>query len=104
MGDEQSIEEDVKVRAPPAPAYTYLVQPDEFVPAPIDFQQLELLGQMPPAQRVRSMLATENWIRAGIRGTLKKRFPHMSQRELNLRVLAYLTPLRGITVEELLSR
>jgi len=50
------------------------------------------------------MLATENWIRAGLRGTFAKRFPGMSQRELNLRVLAYLTPLRGVTVEELLNR
>lgn len=80
------------------------MQPAAFVPDPIDFEQLVLLGRMPPAQRVRAMLATENWIRAGIRGTLSRRFPHMSQRELNLRVLAYLTPLRGITVEELLSR
>lgn len=80
------------------------MQPAAFVPDPIDFEQLALLGRMPPAQRVRAMLATENWIRAGIRGTLSRRFPEMSQRELNLRVLAYLTPLRGITVEELLSR
>lgn len=75
-----------------------------FVPDPIDFKQLELLGQMPPERRVQAMLATEHWIRAGLRGTLSKRFPEMSDRELNLRVLAYLTPLRGITVEELLRR
>lgn len=74
------------------------VQPETFEPAPIDFQQLELLGRLPPAHRVRAMLATENWIRAGLRGTLSKRFPNMSQRELNLRVLAYLTPLRGVTI------
>ncbi len=80
------------------------MQPEAFEPDPIDFQQLELLGHLPPANRVRAMLATENWIRAGLRGTFSKRFPHMSQRELNLRVLAYLTPLRGVTVEELLSR
>jgi hypothetical protein len=76
----------------------------EFVPDPIDFQQLEILGRMPPAKRVQAMLATERWIRAGLRGTLARRFPEMSDRELNLRVLAYLTPLRGVTVEELLSR
>jgi hypothetical protein len=75
-----------------------------FVPDPIDFQQLEILGCMSPDKRVQAMLATENWIRAGLRGTFAKRFPEMSDRELNLRVLAYLTPLRGITVEELLNR
>jgi len=80
------------------------VQPSDFVPDPIDIQQLQLLGRMPPSRRVQAMLATENWIRAGLRGTFAKRFPGMSQRELNLRVLAYLTPLRGVTVEELLNR
>jgi hypothetical protein len=75
-----------------------------FVPDPIDFQQLEILGRMPPQTRVRAMLATEHWVRAGLRGTLSKRFPEASDRELNLRVLAYLTPLRGITIEELLHR
>jgi len=38
------------------------------------------------------MLATENWIRAGLRRTFAKRFAGMLQRALNLRVLAYLTP------------
>jgi hypothetical protein len=80
------------------------VHAETFEPDPIDFQQLALLGRLPHAHRVRAMLATENWIRAGIRGTLSKRISHMPQRELNLRVLAYLTPLCGITVEELLSR
>jgi len=75
-----------------------------FEPDPIDFQQLELLGRLSPAKRVQAMLATEEWIRAGLRGTFQKRFPTLSKREINLRVLAYLTPLRGITVEELLQR
>lgn len=75
-----------------------------FEPDEVDFQQLELLGRLPPEKRVQAMLATEQWIRAGLRGTFHKRFPSMSNREINLRVLAYLTPLRGITVEELLKR
>ncbi len=80
------------------------MQSAPFEPDTIDFQQLELLGRLSPAKRVQAMLATEQWIRAGLRGTFCKRFPNMSNREINLRVLAYLTPLRGITVEELLKR
>lgn len=75
-----------------------------FEPDIIDFRQLELLGRLLPARRVQAMLATEDWIRAGLRGTFSKRFPNMSKREINLRILAYLTPLRGVTVEELLNR
>lgn len=80
------------------------MQSATFEPDIIDFQQLELLGCLSPAKRIQAMLATEDWIRAGLRGTFSKRFPNMSKREINLRILAYLTPLRGVTVEELLNR
>lgn len=71
---------------------------------PIDQQQLELLSRIPPAQRVLAMVETSEWVMAGLRGAMRKKHPEWSQRELNLRVLAYLTPLRGVTVEELLKR
>ncbi len=75
-----------------------------FEPDPIDFQQLELLAHVPPERRALAMMETADWVLAGIRGAMHRRFPEWSQRELNLRVLAYVTPLRGITVEELLRR
>jgi hypothetical protein len=76
----------------------------EFQPEPVDWQQLELIAKATPEKRALAMMETTEWVLAGLRGAMRKRHPEWSQRELNLRVLAYVTPLRGITVEELLSR
>ena len=74
-----------------------------FLPDPIDQQQLELLAQIPPEKRIWAMLETTEWVLAGIRGAMHRRHPEWSQRELNLRVMAYVTPLRGVTLEKLLD-
>lgn len=76
----------------------------EYLPDPVEWQQLELIAQTPPEKRALAMMETAEWVLAGLRGAMRKRHPEWSQRELNLRVLAYVTPLRGVTVEELLSR
>lgn len=78
--------------------------PIDFEPDPVDFRQLELLADVPPEQRLLTMMATTEWVMAGLRGAMSAKFPRWSRRELNLRVLACLTPLRGVTVEELLKR
>lgn len=70
----------------------------------IDQQQLELLARIPPEKRALAMMETSEWVMAGLRGAMHKKHPEWSQRELNLRVLAYLTPLRGVTVEDLLQQ
>ena len=57
---------------------------------PIDWQQLQLLAQLTPAQRTLAM------VRAGLRGTFRRRFPDLSDEEINVKVLAHLTPLRGL--------
>jgi len=68
---------------------------------PLDWQQLELLAQLTPAQRVLLGMQValrpqaQAFARAALRGTLKRRFPELSQSELNMKVLAHLTPLRG---------
>lgn len=62
---------------------------------PIDWQQLELLAHRTPAQRVLLGMQAQAFARAALRGTLRRRFPELSQSELNMKVLAYLTPLRG---------
>jgi hypothetical protein len=62
---------------------------------PIDWQQLELLASLTPAQRVLLGMQAQAFARAALRGTLRRRFPELSQSELNMKVLAYLTPLRG---------
>ncbi|MDY7080504.1 MAG: hypothetical protein SXV54_26795 [Chloroflexota bacterium] len=62
---------------------------------PIDWQQLELLVHLTPTQRVLLGMQAQAFARAALRGTLRRRFPELSQSELNMQVLAYLTPLRG---------
>jgi len=62
---------------------------------PIDWQQLELLAGLTPAQRVLLGMQAQAFARAALRGTLRRRFPELSQSELNMKVLAHFTPLRG---------
>lgn len=62
---------------------------------PIDWQQLELLARMSPAQRFLAMAQASEFSLAGLRGAFRKRFPDLSQSELNMKVLEYVTPLRG---------
>lgn len=62
---------------------------------PIDWQQLQLLAQLTPAQRTLTMIRAAEFVRAGLRGTFRRRFPELSDEEVNMRVLARLTPLRG---------
>ncbi len=62
---------------------------------PVDWQQLELLARVSPAQRALTMMAASEFSLAGLRGVFRKRFPDLSQSELNMKVLAYVTPLRG---------
>jgi hypothetical protein len=57
---------------------------------PIDWQQMDLLVRLSPAQRTLTM------VRAGLRATFHRRFPELSDAEINMKVLAYLTPLRGL--------
>ena len=63
--------------------------------APIDWQQLELLARLTPAQRILLGMQAQAFARAALRGTLRRRFPGLSQSELNMKVLAHFTPLRG---------
>ena len=62
---------------------------------PVDWQQLEMLARVSPAQRTLTMMAATEFALAGLRGAFRKRFPELTRRELNMRVLAYVTPLRG---------
>ncbi len=63
---------------------------------PIDWQQLQLLAQLTPAQRTLAMIRAAEFVRAGLRGTFRRRFPELSDEEINMKVLAHLTPLRGL--------
>jgi len=61
---------------------------------PIDWVQVELLAKLPPAKRLIPGLNAQEFSMAALRGTFRKRFPELSMPEINMKVLAYLTPVR----------
>jgi len=61
---------------------------------PIDWVQMELLAKLPPAKRIIPPLQAQEFSMAGLRGTFRRRFPELSMPEINMKVLAYLTPVR----------
>ena len=54
---------------------------------PIDLEQIRLLGRLTPGQRIRVMLDARELAVGLIRGRLRRQYPHLSLREINLRVL-----------------
>ena len=62
---------------------------------PVDWEQLELLARLTPAERALAMVRAQAFVMAGLRGTFARRFPELSQSEINMKVLAYCTPIRG---------
>jgi hypothetical protein len=61
---------------------------------PIDWVQMELLASLPPAKRIVPALEAQEFSMASLRGTFCRRFPDLSMPEINMKVLAYLTPVR----------
>lgn len=61
---------------------------------PIDWAQMELLAKMPFEKRLIPGLNAQEFAMAGLRGTFKKKFPELTMSEINMKVLAYLTPVR----------
>jgi hypothetical protein len=61
---------------------------------PIDWVQMELLANLPPAKRIIPALQAQEFSMAALRGTFRKRFPELAISKINMMVLAYLTPLR----------
>jgi hypothetical protein len=64
---------------------------------PVDWEQLELLARLTPAERALAMVRAQAFVMAGLRGTFARRFPELSHSEINMKVLAYCTPIRGKT-------
>ena len=58
---------------------------------PIDWVQMELLAKLPPGKRIIPMVQASEMVRAGLRGTLRKKFPNLSLSEINMKILEYLT-------------
>lgn len=54
---------------------------------PIDLEQMRLLGRLTPGQRIRVMLNARELAVGLIRGRLRRQYPDLSLREINLKVL-----------------
>jgi hypothetical protein len=61
---------------------------------PIDWTQLKLLASMPFEKRLIPGLNAQEFAMAALRGTFQKKFPELTMPEINMKVLAYLTPVR----------
>jgi len=54
---------------------------------PVDEEQLRLLARLTPGQRIQRMLDARELAVGLIRGRLRRRYPDLTSRELNLKVL-----------------
>lgn len=61
---------------------------------PIDWVQLKLLAKMPFEKRLIPGLNAQEFAMSALRGTFQKKFPELTMPEINMKVLAYLTPVR----------
>jgi len=61
---------------------------------PIDWVQMELLAKLPFEKRLIPGLNAQEFAMAALRGTFRNKFPELSMPEINMKVLAYLTPVR----------
>ena len=61
---------------------------------PVDWTQLRLLANLTPAERVSAGMRAQSFAMAALRGTFRRKHPDLSLSELNMKVLAYLTPVR----------
>jgi len=61
----------------------------------VDLEQLRLLGQLSPGQRIQAMLDARELAVGLIRGRLRRQYPHLSTREINMKLLEETTSVRG---------
>jgi hypothetical protein len=61
---------------------------------PIDWVQMKLLANLPPERRISPALQAQAFAMSGLRGTFQRRYPQLSRSAINMKVLAYLTPVR----------
>ena len=61
---------------------------------PVDWVQLKLTASLSPGQRILAGMQAQAFAMANLRGTFRRKFPELSQAEINMKVLAYLTPVR----------
>lgn len=61
---------------------------------PVDWVQVKLIANLSPGRRIVPGLRAQAFAMAALRGTLSRRFPHLSPSQLNMKVLAHFTPIR----------
>lgn len=54
---------------------------------PVDLDQMRLVGRLTPGQRIQRLLDARELLVGMMRGRLRRQYPHLSDRELNLKVL-----------------
>jgi len=54
---------------------------------PVDWDQVEALGQVPAGRRVRTMLESQGLVKANIRARLRRQFPQLSAHEIGIRIV-----------------
>jgi hypothetical protein len=54
---------------------------------PVDLEQMRLLGRLSPGQRIQVMLDARELAVGLIRGRLRRQYPDLPLREINLKVL-----------------
>ncbi len=62
--------------------------------SPVDWEQIKLTAGLSPGQRILTGMQAQAFAMASLRGAFRRRFPELSQAELNMKTLAYLTPIR----------
>jgi len=62
---------------------------------PPDWVQMRLTAKLSPAERILAGMRAQAFAMSMLRGAFHKRFPELTQSELNMKVLAYLTPIRN---------
>ena len=60
----------------------------------VDWEQLRILASLPAKKRLLPGMAARECSMAALRGTFRKRYPELSLSEINLKVLAYFTPVQ----------
>jgi hypothetical protein len=58
---------------------------------PIDREEMEMLAKLRPGKRIIPMVQASEMVRAGLRGTFRKKFPNLSLSEINMKILEYMT-------------
>jgi hypothetical protein len=61
---------------------------------PVDWVQIKLIASLPPERKIIPAMRAQEFAKATFRCALAKRYPTMTQSELNMKVLEHFTPVR----------